>query len=229
MDGLWRIVGGGRSARRAAPAPAAATAVAFKPDQRGRLANQPAQAARTGVNRILLIQSCICGARPAPRAAQRNTGLFLQHLSRTVPDFDLRGELPGGIRIRERLVDVVHDDVFPIRRHARRFNHRRLADGRRGAGYAVHNGELGRGVVFEQILIVRILQQIFIGGSAPSTAQAFRNVGTYRNCRRRGRGTAIGGYCEYQQRFTVGSPLQGAAPAAGSAPASAAAPSEHLV
>jgi len=222
MDGYRCGVGGDRAGRSAAAAAATASAatVAFKPNQRGGIGDQPTQAARAGVDRILFIRGSVRSACPAAGTTQRYARLFLEHLSGAVPDFDLRGKLPGGVRIREWFVNVGHDDVLPIGRHARRFDHPGLADWRRGARHGIHDRELRRGVILEQILIVGILQHVLKGWSALASAETFGDVGACRHSGRDGGGAAIRGHSEHQQGFAVGRPLQRAA---ASTPATASA------
>ncbi len=98
-------------------------------------------------------------------------------------------------------------DVLAVRRGRNFVQNPRLADRRRGPADRVHAHQLGRRIVFEQILIVRILQQIFVGGDARAVPVAFLHRGTFRHARLDRRRLPIGRNGFHQQCFIVGQPF----------------------
>src|SRR5579872_931145 len=101
-----------------------------------------------------------------------------------------------------------------------RFDDRGFPDGRYLAASDIHHGELGSRVVFEQILIVRILEHVFVRYDGSAAAQTLLDVRTLGNRRLRGRRAATCANRVDEHRLSVGHPLH--ASAATSAPETAA-------
>ena len=154
---------------------------------------------------------------------ERLAGHLVHHLAGAVPDFDLLGERPHCVQVGERPVDGGDQEVLAVGRDARRFDDSGLADRRHLAGGQVDDRELRGGVVFEQILVVRILQHVFVGDEPGRAAQALLHVrpGGHRGFGRRRAAIRLDHLD--QQRLAVGHPLHvGGSGAAAAASAAAA-------
>src|SRR5690348_13321318 len=118
------------------------------------------------------------------------------------------------MQIGERFVNAGDEQVLAVRRHMHVFEDGGLPDGRDLAGGGIDRGELGSGVIDEELFVVRVLQHVFQCGCGRAATEALLDVRSHGDRRHYGRGPAIGAYGEDQQRFSVGHPLDVAATAA---------------
>ena len=116
------------------------------------------------------------GAGQADAFTRRLIVDLLRELSRPRPDLDVLRESVHRHRVRERLLDSHHQQMLTRRRRRDVREDRRLADGRLGARRDVDRRQLAREVVVEQRVVVRRLQEIFVGRSGGGLAVVLLDV-----------------------------------------------------
>ena len=101
--------------------------------------------------------------------------------------------------------------ILAIGRKAHAFENPGLAERRHFRGRRVDRHQLRGGIVFVQIFVMRILQQILIRRDAARAAIALLHVRTFRNTRFGGRGASAGGNGFDDDGFIVRQPVDGIA------------------
>src|SRR5262249_59594908 len=129
------------------------------PNQRRRLGRAPiviARPRRHAFNRDLV--------------SQRQIGQFVDALTAAIPNLDQARERSGGEQVRVRAVDRGDQKMIAVRRGFDRAEDRRFAERRDAARRGVDQRQLRRSVVFVELLVVRISQQILKrrGGTGPA-------------------------------------------------------------
>ena len=189
-----------------------AAVLRFHPEQSGRLFRNP-----------------FIGPGPGADAADGHTfreperGDFVFHARAAVPNLHILRERTGGELVGVRPVQVAHHQVLLIGRGANHGENTGLAQRRNFAGGGVYIRELRGGVVIEKVFVMRVCEQIFVGGRGAGVAQAFLRMWAFGDGGFGGGSSAAGRDEMDQEGLAVAEPFHGSATTRAAAPAAACA------
>src|SRR5262245_38151814 len=175
------------------------------PDKRRRFSRAPiviARSSRHACDRDLV--------------GQRQIGQFVEALAAAIPNLDQARERSGGEQVRVRAMNRGDQKMIAVRRGFDRTEDRGLAERRDAARRGVDQRELRRGVVFVELLVVRVAQQILERRGGRGFAVILLHGWPHRHGRRGGRRSATRDDSAAEQRLAVGHPLHRVVTAAAS-------------